>query len=92
MSFEKPFRDGIFYAHAFWCEEIRDLTYAVSTWENGGCNRFHGVPNSWDHLDPSFDRFLFESKRSSSEARFKPEYEALSYAWGSREYPVTAFV
>ncbi|KAE8453859.1 hypothetical protein EG329_007635 [Mollisiaceae sp. DMI_Dod_QoI] len=39
-----------------------------------------GMPNSWIHPDPSFD------------PAYKPEYEALSYTWGSSENPVLAIV
>lgn len=42
-----------------------------------------GVPNTWDHPDPNFDRSLYEKREQSSD--YKPKYEALSYTWGITE-------
>lgn len=52
----------------------------------------NGNPNSWDHPDPNFDRALYYLPKHRNFAENIPNYEALSYVWGSTENPVTAYV
>ncbi|KAK6606664.1 hypothetical protein H4I95_04313 [Botrytis cinerea] len=51
-----------------------------------------GNANSWDHPDPTFDRALYDLPKHGDFLENKPQYEALSYIWGSTENPVKAHV
>lgn len=56
------------------------------------CIGHTNTPNSWNHPDPLFDRSLYEVPKLVSRESYKPEYEALSYTWGSSNSPVIAIV
>ena len=46
---------------------------------------------SWTHPVPGFDRELYEPSASQQD-QFEPNYEALSYTWGSVDRPIAARV
>ena len=47
--------------------------------------------SSWSHVDPNFDRELYELPEPQRPT-LEPNYEALSYTWGSVKNPVAARV
>ena len=47
--------------------------------------------SSWSHVNPKFDRELYELPEPQ-QPTLEPNYEALSYTWGSMKNPVAARV
>ncbi|KAI6085936.1 heterokaryon incompatibility protein-domain-containing protein [Hypoxylon rubiginosum] len=41
----------------------------------------------WNHPDPTVDAILYEGFTDDTPTDFKPQFEALSYVWGSKEDP-----
>ena len=48
-----------------------------------------GIPNSFDHPIPTFDRELYVAPPT---LQHQPEFDALSYTWGNPKDPITARV
>ncbi|KAI0477382.1 HET-domain-containing protein [Xylariaceae sp. FL0804] len=56
---------------------------------------FHHIPEditTWDHPDPSIDRELYDLAASVNQETPAPDYEALSYCWGSKRKRRTVLV
>ncbi|KAF7917095.1 hypothetical protein BELL_0537g00070 [Botrytis elliptica] len=72
---------------------LPDDMYAMKTIDGRYIFKYrNGNQNSWDHPDPNLDRALYDLPKHGSFPENKPEYEALSYIWGSAENPITAHV
>ncbi|KAI8626049.1 HET-domain-containing protein [Xylariaceae sp. FL1651] len=51
-----------------------------------------GVPNSWDHPDNTVERASYDMEVQKPKSDFEPNYEALSYTWGSTWNSVEVYV
>lgn len=54
--------------------------------------RLETEQTSWAHPLSHIDRFSYELPPEDAEPDFSPKYEALSYTWGTKDSPETAYV